>query len=146
MKASKSVYVCSECDYQSSKWLGKCPSCGAWNTFVEETYQAPARTGLSKSSASGTKLARDHEPAQKFADFTMPDYLRHSTGIGELDRVLGGGMVEGSVILLAGEPGNRQVDTAHAAVRTDRQLVQGAVRLGRRVKGAAENARGQARS
>ena len=105
MKASKSVYVCSECDYQSSKWLGKCPSCGAWNTFVEETYQAPARTGLSKSSASGTKLARDHEPAQKFADFTMPDYLRHSTGIGELDRVLGGGMVEGSVILLAGEPG-----------------------------------------
>ena len=105
MKASKSVYVCSECDYQSSKWLGKCPSCGAWNTFVEETYQAPARTGLPKSSASGTKLARDHEPAQKFADFTMPDYLRHSTGIGELDRVLGGGMVEGSVILLAGEPG-----------------------------------------
>ncbi len=105
MKASKSVYVCSECDYQSSKWLGKCPSCGAWNTFVEETYQAPTRTGLSKSSSSGTKLARDHEPAQKFADFTMPDYLRHSTGIGELDRVLGGGLVEGSVILLAGEPG-----------------------------------------
>lgn len=101
----KTVYVCSECDHQSSKWLGKCPSCGAWNTFVEENYQAPAKSGSSKGSSSSIRLSKDREQARKFGEFTMPDYLRHSTGIGELDRVLGGGMVEGSVVLLAGEPG-----------------------------------------
>lgn len=105
MKSAKTVYVCSECDYQSSKWLGKCPQCGAWNTFNEETYSAPAKSGSSKGALSSPRPAREHEKAQKFGDFTMPDYTRHSTGIGELDRVLGGGMVEGSVVLLAGEPG-----------------------------------------
>ncbi len=101
----KTVYVCSECDHQSSKWLGKCPNCGAWNTFVEENYQTPAKSGSSKGSSSSIRLSKDREQARKFGEFTMPDYLRHSTGIGELDRVLGGGMVEGSVVLLAGEPG-----------------------------------------
>lgn len=105
MKSPKTVYVCSECDYQSAKWLGKCPQCNAWNSFVEETYQPPAKSGLSKGVSSASRNTREHERAEKFGDFTMPDYLRHSTGIGELDRVLGGGMVEGSVILLAGEPG-----------------------------------------
>lgn len=102
---TKTVYVCSECDYQSAKWLGKCPSCGAWNSFAEETYQAPVKSGLSKSTSSSARLTKEHEQAKKFGEFTMPDYTRHSTGIGELDRVLGGGMVQGSVILLAGEPG-----------------------------------------
>ncbi len=104
MKA-KTVYVCSECDYQSAKWLGKCPSCGAWNSFTEETYQTPVKSGLSKGTSSSARLTKEHEQAKKFGEFTMPDYTRHSTGIGELDRVLGGGMVQGSVILLAGEPG-----------------------------------------
>ena len=103
--SSKSVYVCSECDYQSSKWLGKCPNCGAWNTFVEETYQVSPKSSSVKGITGSVKLEKDYEHAQKFGEFTMPDYLRHSTGIGELDRVLGGGMVEGSVVLLAGEPG-----------------------------------------
>ncbi len=107
MKSSKTVYVCSECDYQSAKWLGKCPSCGAWNSFSEETYtQIPTAPKSGLKSSSGTRVrGREPEHAVKFGDFTMPDYLRHSTGIGELDRVLGGGMVEGSVVLLAGEPG-----------------------------------------
>ncbi|MBQ4354030.1 MAG: DNA repair protein RadA [Clostridia bacterium] len=103
MKASKTVYVCSECDHQSAKWLGKCPQCGAWNSFVEETYQPPAKASSKSNSPTSPRIERDH--AVKFGDFTLPEYLRHSTGLGELDRVLGGGLVEGSVILLAGEPG-----------------------------------------
>lgn len=103
MKASKTVYVCSECDHQSAKWMGKCPSCGSWNSFVEETYQAPTKSSSRSISPSSARLEREH--AVKFEDFTLPEYLRHSTGIAELDRVLGGGLVEGSVVLLAGEPG-----------------------------------------
>lgn len=98
---SKTVYVCSECDYQSSKWLGKCPQCNAWNSFVEETYTAPTAS----KNPRGKITATESETAVKFSDFENYDYLRHSTGIGEFDRVLGGGLVEGSVILLAGEPG-----------------------------------------
>ena len=103
MKAPKTVYVCSECDYQSAKWLGKCPQCNAWNSFVEETYTAPAKS--TASSRRGSVAPGEREHAVRFGDFTTPEYLRHSTGIGEMDRVLGGGLVEGSVILLAGEPG-----------------------------------------
>lgn len=103
MKAPKTVYVCSECDHQSSKWLGKCPSCGSWNSFVEETYQAPTKASERRISPSSPRIEREH--AVKFGDFSLPEYLRHSTGIEEFDRVLGGGFVEGSVILLAGEPG-----------------------------------------
>lgn len=99
-KGPKTVYVCSECDYQSSKWLGKCPQCNAWNSFVEETYDAPARGAVVRES----ELPRDSR-ASLLRDFDAAENPRHSTGIGELDRVLGGGLVEGSVILLAGEPG-----------------------------------------
>ena len=98
---SKTVYVCSECDYQSARWLGKCPQCNAWNSFTEETYTQP--TKAAGSSRAVTAAERDH--AVKFGDFELPKYLRHSTGISEFDRVLGGGFVEGSVVLLAGEPG-----------------------------------------
>jgi len=105
---TKTVYVCSECDYQSAKWLGRCPQCNAWNSFTEETYTQPSPSSKlrpSINSTSGGFGITGGEGAVKFADFTIPDYLRHSTGIGEFDRVLGGGLVEGSVILLAGEPG-----------------------------------------
>ncbi len=99
---SKTVFVCKECDYQSARWLGKCPQCNAWNSFTEETYSAPAKASANpRVSATANKK----EQAVRFGEFTIPDYIRHSTGIGEFDRVLGGGIVDGSVILLAGEPG-----------------------------------------
>ena len=103
MKTSKTVYVCSECDYQSAKWLGRCPQCNAWNTFTEETYSAPPKSASGGKNAVRARSEREH--AVKFGEFELPNYLRHSTGIAEFDRVLGGGLVEGSVILLAGEPG-----------------------------------------
>ena len=97
---SKTVYVCTECDYQSPKWLGCCPNCKSWNTFVEETYEKPVEVKMKRSS-----IVSEGEDATRFDELEMPEYIRASTGIGELDRVLGGGIVSGSVILLAGEPG-----------------------------------------
>ena len=96
----KKVYVCTECDYQSPKWLGCCPSCKSWNTMVEETYQpkvAPKNTR--------TVLITESAEPVPFKEMEMPKYIRSDTGISELNRVLGGGIVDGSVILLAGEPG-----------------------------------------
>ena len=98
MKAPKKVYVCSECDYQSPKWLGRCPECGNWNTFTEETFA----TG---TTASPSGAPAERESAVRFSEMKKTENERLSTNIGELDRVLGGGLVKGSVVLLAGEPG-----------------------------------------
>ena len=97
----KTVFVCTECDYQSPKWLGRCPSCGKWNTFEEETY-TPAPKSSKNPRASALS---DGSSPVLFDEMEVPDYIRSSTGIKELDRVLGSGIVSGSVILLAGEPG-----------------------------------------
>lgn len=99
MKAPKTVFVCSECDYQSPKWMGCCPECGSWNTFREETYSPTA------SGAVPAARKISGERAVRFSEMEETDASRFSTGIGEFDRVLGGGLVKGSVVLLAGEPG-----------------------------------------
>lgn len=96
----KKVYVCTECDYQSPKWMGQCPSCKKWNTFEEETYQPQPVIKNTRASV----ISDSSEPVL-FKDMEMPKYIRTLTGTSELDRVLGGGIVNGSVILLAGEPG-----------------------------------------
>ena len=98
MKGAKIVFTCSECGYQSIKWLGKCPDCNAWNSFVEETY-----TEKSANSISGKNEIKN--VAEKFTELELPTYIRTKTGMGELDRVLGGGLVASSVVLLSGEPG-----------------------------------------
>ncbi len=100
MKAQKSVYICSECEYRSPKWLGKCPSCGAWNTLEEETVAPSAPAAKNPRAAR-----RDASHAVRFSDLDTPEYMRSTTGLSELDRVLGGGIVSGSVVLLSGEPG-----------------------------------------
>jgi len=101
VKGSKTVYICSECGHQSPKWLGKCPRCESWNTLIEEV-QAPACASV---SAHSTVLRSGEEQASPFSDLKMPEYIRCGTGLSELDRVLGGGLVTGSVVLLSGEPG-----------------------------------------
>ena len=81
MKAPKKIYVCSECDYQSSKWLGKCPQCNSWNTMIEETY-----TPTIKSSMSPSSPTTERDRAIRFSEFEIPEYLRHETGIPEAVR------------------------------------------------------------
>lgn len=103
MKGVKTVYICSECEYESPKWLGKCPHCNAWNTFVEDVVEkSPSPVSVVHRPSL---LHSEDQHASPFSDLTMPDYIRSRTGLSELDRVLGGGLVTGSVVLLSGEPG-----------------------------------------
>jgi len=101
MKPGKSFYCCSECGHRSAKWMGKCPTCGAWNTFVEEIEEAQPKSGMESRMifSSGDNHAVAYDALE------MPVYMRTQTGLAELDRVLGGGLVHGSVVLLSGEPG-----------------------------------------
>ena len=100
MAKVKKVYFCRECGYDTAKWLGKCPSCGAWNSFAEEVVAAP-------SSVPALVASRSIEPArpQKVQDIECGKTVRLDTGNSEVNRVLGGGVVPGSLILLGGEPG-----------------------------------------
>jgi len=101
MKSPKVVFVCQECGAQAPKWMGRCTECGAWNSLVEERAESPAgaptTNRFSQFSTSST--------ARLYAEVEMSQSVRLSTGIGEFDRVLGGGVVPGSLILLGGEPG-----------------------------------------
>ncbi len=102
MAKVKSSYVCSQCGYETSKWNGKCPNCNEWNTFEEVEVAVSARTG-SKGSAAVKDIS------SSIVNITAVDAsyneVRYKTGLSELDRVLGGGLVKGSLVLLGGEPG-----------------------------------------
>lgn len=101
----RTIFVCTECGAQSIKWMGRCPHCGKFSTLVEETVgdeptpdkKTPRRTSMLSS-------ATDHS-ATPFSQMDLPSYIRTESGLSELDRVLGGGLVHGSVVLLSGEPG-----------------------------------------
>lgn len=103
MAKVKSVYFCTECGYESSGWLGKCPGCQNWNTFVEEKIK-PDKSN-SGGNSFGFKGAYAQTKATTLGDITTEVSEREDTGIGELDRVLGGGIVKGSLILASGDPG-----------------------------------------
>lgn len=96
MAKLKSLFVCSQCGYESAKWYGKCPGCGEWNTMNEEIPQ---------TAVKASKRAVSLQPVMKLQDITEDVEKRISTGIKELDRVLGGGIVEGSLVLIGGDPG-----------------------------------------
>ncbi|SDA53394.1 DNA repair protein RadA/Sms [Butyrivibrio sp. INlla18] len=99
----KTVFYCQSCGYESSKWMGQCPGCKEWNTFVEETVKPVAkssRVGISSASANG-----EYTKPQSLSEIVMNDEERADTHIGELNRVLGGGLVRGSLILVGGDPG-----------------------------------------
>ena len=94
---AKTLYICNECGYESPKWYGCCPSCGEWNTMEEEIRSAQQQ----KSSKSSVKSVT----AQRIDEIDVDDEIRFKTGMQELDRVLGGGIVKGSLVLLSGDPG-----------------------------------------
>ena len=99
MAKSKTMYVCGECGYTTPKWLGKCPDCGKWNTFAEEVQQPEVEEKKLKRAPGRGGMAL---PIGEIPDEAA---ARMSSGIGELDRVLGGGVVEGSIVLVGGDPG-----------------------------------------
>ena len=96
MAKNKTIFVCSECGNESSKWLGKCPACQAWNSFYEQ-----------KIVETKNKEIKDKTKSipQKLNSYEAKETLRINTGFNELNRVLGGGLVKGSLVLLGGEPG-----------------------------------------
>ena len=105
MKGLKTFYICTECEYKTPKWMGKCPNCGAWNSFAEDVEQIEAQASASAPKRISMIPSNADNTAVGFSDLEIPDYMRQCTGLSELDRVLGGGLVHGSVVLLSGEPG-----------------------------------------
>lgn len=100
MAKNKTVYVCQECGHESLKWLGKCPACSAWNSMVEEVvhHETTARRGLSLGLSSGQNPV-------PIGEVNVEETPRFSTGSGELNRVLGGGLLPGSLTMIVGDPG-----------------------------------------
>ena len=95
---NKTVFVCNECGYESGKWLGKCPACNSWNSFYEQKVVDTKSKGISTSNGKITM-------PQTLNSYEAKETIRTHTGFNELDRVLGGGLVKGSLVLLGGEPG-----------------------------------------
>ena len=97
MAKAKTVFFCTECGNETPKWQGRCPSCGAWNTLQEHTEKP--------SPVIKASISKQGRAPQKLSQVSCADEIRFSTGIGELDRVLGGGAVAGSLVLVGGAPG-----------------------------------------
>lgn len=98
-KTSKTIYCCQACGYQAPKWMGKCPDCGKWHTFVEETRSFSPAQGKHRG------LSGPHAKPVPIDSIEIEDEKRILTGVGEFDRVLGGGLVPGTLILIGGDPG-----------------------------------------
>ena len=98
-KDNRSIFFCQNCGYESAKWMGQCPACRQWNTFAEETVLP--KNGKGRPSGKRNAPAA----AKSLSEIALDEEDRIRTGIGELDRVLGGGIVRGSLILIGGDPG-----------------------------------------
>ncbi len=96
-KPTKTLFVCNECGYESAKWLGKCPACNTWNSFFEQKVETHVE--------NGNKKVKERQEPKRLNSYEAKETTRIKTGIDELDRVLGGGLVKGSIVLLGGEPG-----------------------------------------
>src|SRR3989344_384085 len=102
MAKEKSKFVCCECGYESPRFLGKCPNCGEWNSLVETIIPKVSKQALGRA---GVLFSEGETKPVKLSEVTSKETVRLKTGIGELDQILGGGLVQGQAILLAGEPG-----------------------------------------
>ena len=97
VKGKKTIYLCQNCGYESGKWMGQCPGCREWNTFVEET--------VSKTERTNARSMREEKSPVTLSGISLEDESRMNSGMKELDRVLGGGIVRGSLVLVGGDPG-----------------------------------------
>lgn len=105
MAKAKTVWYCTSCGNEYPKWMGQCPACGEWNTMVEEPKAAPSGKAAAPSRNRGYVSAEKDARPRPLSEISMSEESRFSIGIEEVDRILGGGMVRGSMILIGGEPG-----------------------------------------
>ena len=105
MAKDKIAYVCSHCGQESAKWLGKCPSCGQWNTFKEIRVGSDTGQQAARSAASELRTHPSRSHRMRLGDIAAHDEPRIAMIDGEFNRVLGGGLVPGSIVLMGGEPG-----------------------------------------
>ncbi|HRY97780.1 MAG TPA: DNA repair protein RadA [Bacteroidales bacterium] len=138
MSKTRSAYFCQSCGHESPKFLGRCPSCGEWNTFAEELLQKESGSGWKRTGAEGAAQPK------RLDEISLDRQERISTALGEMDRVLGGGLVPGSLVLIGGEPGiGKSTLTLQSAMRmkgckvlyvtgeeSEQQIRMRAVRLG----------------
>ena len=135
MKA-KSVFICNQCGNETPRWQGQCPACGAWNSIVEFEDKKPA----ANKASSGTKLAASKP--KKLRELDASDrQIRFSTGLGELDRVLGGGGVKGSLVLVGGAPGIGKSTLLLQICAYLGKIAENFVCFRRGIRAAAQNAR-----
>ena len=104
MAKTKTIFVCDECGHETSGWLGRCPSCGAWNSFFAQKETAPPKAGERRGSWLASEV-EDLPAVVELSSLELKAEPKEATGIRELDRVLGGGLVRGSLVLLGGDPG-----------------------------------------
>ena len=97
MAKAKTIYFCQECGHESSKWMGQCPGCRQWNTFAEETVERPKHASSERPGSSARPVP--------LSEIEMKQEERFTSGFPELDRVLGGGIVPASIVLVGGDPG-----------------------------------------
>ena len=102
MKSKKTAYFCSECGYESPKWLGRCPACQQWNTFIEQPL--PAKDSKTGKNSLRTGNAPESNPV-RISEISYKEEVRINMPSSEFNRVLGGGLVRGSLTLIGGEPG-----------------------------------------
>ena len=127
MARATTVHVCSACGHESPRWSGQCPGCGEWNTLVEEVRRATS----AGSRAGGPKATGREVSPVALGDVAAVEHARLSTGIGELDSVLGGGLVPGSMVLIGGSPGiGKSTLTTMALANMVAAGQSGALRLG----------------
>ena len=113
---TKAVFSCQSCGYQTPKWLGRCPDCGAWNSFIEEEFQV-------STSKHGTKISLKQADPILLNSVELKVQKRLEIGIKELDRVLGGGIVRGGTILIGGDPG---IGKSTIALQISSNIIKGA--------------------
>src|SRR5947209_10227920 len=106
MPRATTIHVCSACAHETPRWAGQCPGCGEWNTLVEEVRARPGGGGRGSGGRTGGSARRGRALTPvALGDVDREEHERLSTGIGELDSVLGGGIVPGSLVLIGGAPG-----------------------------------------
>lgn len=124
-KTSKTVFVCNECGYESAKWMGKCPACNSWNTFFEQK--------IDKVTENGVKKLKERNEPKALNSYKGQEVARISTGFNELDRVLGGGIVKGSLILLGRRTRNRKIHSYFTVMQPNKRRRQGFICIWRRI-------------